>query len=176
MDVRSFNTDDVSTGLLAEIRVLLDEAFDGDFDDTDWLHALGGVHVVAFENDEVRAHGSVVERLLEVGATPVRTGYVEAVATRPSEQGRGWGTAVMAEIGTIVRSRFDMGALATGEHAFYERLGWLRWRGPTAVRRHGALVRTPEDDDAVMVLPVAGAASIELTATIACNDRHGDVW
>ena len=36
---------------LAAIRALLDEAFDGDFGDDDWEHALGGIHVLVHEGD-----------------------------------------------------------------------------------------------------------------------------
>ena len=39
------STADLSEPFLRDIRALLDSAFEGDFNDHDWDHALGGVHV-----------------------------------------------------------------------------------------------------------------------------------
>ena len=82
------------------------------------------------------AHAAVVERVLEVGGRAVRAGYVEGVATTPTRQGEGLGSLVMQRVGQLLEAEFEVGALSTGRHAFYERLGWERWRGPTFVR-HG---------------------------------------
>ena len=35
----------LTSSLVKDIRALLDTAFEGDFTDHDWDHALGGVHV-----------------------------------------------------------------------------------------------------------------------------------
>jgi aminoglycoside 2'-N-acetyltransferase I len=176
MDVRTFTTERTPVGLIEPVRALLEEAFEGRFTADDWAHACGGVHVVAFDGGRPAAHASVVERVLELDGTPITTGYVEAVATRPSLQGTGWGTAVMTELDGIIRSRFEMGALATGEHAFYERLGWRRWQGPTAVRVGRDAVPTPDDDDAIMVLLFGRTTDVDLGSLLVCDDRIGDVW
>src|SRR5207245_10210806 len=56
------------------------------------------VEVVAHEvGAEIVAHAAVVARELHVGGRPVRTGYVEAVATDPHRQGNGFGSRVMTE-------------------------------------------------------------------------------
>ena len=68
------------------------------FGDDDWAHALGGRHFVLDVDGEILGHASVVERVLEIGGRPLRTGYVEAVATHPRVQGRGHGSAVMAAV------------------------------------------------------------------------------
>jgi hypothetical protein len=75
-----------------------------------------------------------------------------------------------------VRRDFEMGALATGEHDFYARLGWEPWRGFTYVRRGDELRRSPEEDDAIMVLRFGSSADVDLTAAIACPARRGDDW
>ena len=49
--------------------------------------ALGGTHVLLEVGGAIVSHASVVERILESGEHPMRTGYVEAVATRPSSRG-----------------------------------------------------------------------------------------
>ena len=154
----------------------MDEAFDGDFDDEDWDHALGGWHVVVSSGTEVVAHVAVVPRLLQVGERPFRSGYVEAVGTAPGRHGQGVGSRAMVEAAGVVRSRFELGTLATGRWSFYERLGWERWTGPTFVRDGDEVTRTEDDDDAVMVLRFGPSASIDLTSPLTCEARPGDVW
>lgn len=159
----------------AAVRRLLDDAFGDGFTDDDWAHCLGGAHVLAVDGDAVVGHAAVVPRPLYVGPATLRAGYVEGVATAPAWQRRGVGTLVMREAAALVRAAYDLGALSTGAHAFYERLGWERWRGPTYVRRGAERVRTPDEDDGVMVLRV-GATPVDLAAPIACDERPGDDW
>src|SRR5262249_11977229 len=118
----------------------------------DWVHALGGIHVLAEADGRIVAHGSVVERELQAGGRPLRTGYVEAVAAVRDARGRGYGTAVMEEIGAIIRGGYELGALGTGATHFYERLGWRAWPGPLAVRSAGGEQRTPDEEGSVFVL------------------------
>ena len=44
------------------------------------------------------------------------------------------------------------------------------------VRRGSTTVRTPDDDDGIMVLRFGPSASIDLTAPISCDARSGDDW
>ncbi len=169
---------DVST-----IRALLVDAFertaleDGAFDDADWDHALGGVHVILENGAEILAHAAVVERTLEIAGRPIRTGYVEAVATKVGRHGQGHGSTVMGEVNDIIRAGFELGALGTGRFSFYERLGWVRWRGSSSVRMpDGRLVATPEDDGYLLVLRTPSSPPLGLDAPISCAWRPGDVW
>jgi aminoglycoside 2'-N-acetyltransferase I len=171
-EVHVLRTDDVSVDLLTRIRALLDAAFD-DYSDDDWTNALGGWHVVVEDGDEVVAHAAVVDRIIDVDGAPTHIGYVESVATHPARRHQGLGTAAMQEIATIIERDFEMGALSTSKHAFYERLGWRRWRGPTFVRRGDEVVRTPGEDDGVMVL---APKEVDLTVAITCEARQGDDW
>jgi predicted N-acetyltransferase YhbS len=96
---------------------------------------------------------------------------------RPDLQGTGLGSRVMAATNDVVRARFELGVLSTGEWHFYERLGWQRWQGPTFVRgRDGLHIRTEDEDDGVMVLRCAVSAGIDPAAPIACDARDGDSW
>src|SRR5829696_1755298 len=91
VSVRHVPTDLLGPDELAAIRALLDAAFAPDdpfFPESDWQHALGGVHLIAERSGSVIAHASVVSRELHAGGRPLRTGYVEAVATSPSLQAR----------------------------------------------------------------------------------------
>jgi aminoglycoside 2'-N-acetyltransferase I len=167
---------DVSAGLLASLRALLDDAFADGFSEDDWAHTLGGTHVVALDGDDVVAHAAVVTRDLDIGERRWRAGYVEGVATARSRQRSGLGTAVMDEARRVVQAGFELGALSTSVHPFYERLGWERWQGPSSVRRSTGTVRTPHEDDGIMVLRFGPSATVDLTAPITCESRRGDDW
>ena len=179
--IHQFDTVALAPETERELRRLMDQAFAGDpeggFEDSDWQHALGGRHVIAEDHGVVVAHAAVVPRLLVAGGVPLRTGYVEAVATLPGRQGEGHGTAVMRAAGEHIAAMYELGALGTGSFHFYERLGWQRWRGPTAVRRaDGRVDRTPDEDGYVMILRTPSTPSLDEAATLMCEDRPGDVW
>lgn len=174
--IRTFTTRECSEQVLAAIRGLMDRAFEGEFTEEDWDHTIGGRHVVVEDGGKIVAHASVVERRIEIGGRPFRTGYVEGVATSPDRQGRGFGTLAMKEIDTLLRDAFELGALATDRPPFYERLGWERWRGPSFVRRGSELVRTRTDDDALMVLRFGPSTHVDLAESISCETRPGDDW
>lgn len=167
----------LSDALHQSARALMDAAFEGDFSDDDWAHALGGWHALVVEDGAAVAHGAVVPRRLMVGTRVVRTGYVEAVAVVPARQRTGLGSRVMRALDDVLRREFEAGVLSTGEWPFYEALGWQRWRGPSFVRRAGGIVeRTPDDDDGLMVRDGWAGDPLDRTAPITCEERDGDAW
>jgi aminoglycoside 2'-N-acetyltransferase I len=178
--VRRASTADLTTSEIAAIRELMVVAFGSDeeeaFTDADWEHAIGGVHFVIEVVGEVVAHASVVERELQVDGRALKTGYVEAVATAPQRQGAGLGSLVMSEVNSYIRQAFELGALGTGRQRFYERQGWRTWTGPSAVRTTEGTRPTPEDDGYIMVLATRTSPPLDLSATITCEWRPGDVW
>ena len=179
VQLRRMATGDLTPGEVAEIRSILDAAFGDDeerFTEADWDHAVGGIHVVLDVGGRIVAHGSVVERALEIDGRGVRTGYVEAVATAPGVQGRGHGTEVMRAIGDIIRAGFELGALGTGSHGFYERLGWETWDGPASVRTPDGERRTPDEEGYIMVLRTPTTPPFEPGSALSCDWRPGDVW
>ncbi|MGH2691599.1 MAG: GNAT family N-acetyltransferase [Actinomycetota bacterium] len=177
--VRKVASDELSPDEVAAIREMLRAAFEGDpeeeFTDEDWDHATGGLHFILEEDGMVAAHASVVERELHTSGHRLVTGYVEAVATRPDLQRRGHGSALMREVGEYIDRAFQLGALG-GEPAFYERLGWVVWEGPTSVRTESGLIRTPEEDGYVLVRLTPTTPELDLSAPISCEWRSGDVW
>lgn len=179
--LRQLPTADLTPEDRRRIRALLERAFNAEgederFTDADWEHALGGMHFVLEDGGEIVAHASVVERELQVGGRALRTGYVEAVATAPEHQGRGFGTWVMEAVNAHVRQRYELGALGTGRHAFYERLGWRTWRGPSGVRTAEGEERTPDEDGFILVLRTPATPPLDDHAPITCDQRPGDVW
>jgi aminoglycoside 2'-N-acetyltransferase I len=177
--LRRLETERLTGYQVEAIRSLLVAAFAGDgegFTDEDWAHAVGGMHFLLTLDDVLLAHAAVIARELHLGDRPVRSGYVEAVATATAHQGSGFGSRVMADVNAFIAERFELGALSTGTPRFYERLGWLRWLGETWVRTPSGRARTPADDGGILVLPVAGFAAPDLTLPITCEWRPGDVW
>jgi aminoglycoside 2'-N-acetyltransferase I len=180
LHLRRRPTDGLSDDQTRQIRELLAQAFGSSeedrFEEDDWLHAIGGCHFTLELEGRIVGHAAVVQRVLHVGDRPLRTGYVEAVATAPEEQGRGLGSMLMRDVGDHIRARFELGALGTGRHRFYERLGWLTWRGPSAVRAPDGERPTPEEDGCILVLPTPASPPLDPTAPISCDWRAGDVW
>ena len=184
--LRRLATNELTDRELEHLHALLIEAFIDAFDEPsepeeafskdDWYHALGGVHVLAEVDGRVVAHASVVDRVLQVDGRPLRTGYVEAVATVREARGRGYGTAVMEVIDEIIREGYELGALGTGAYHFYERLGWRAWPGPTAVRTETGEQRTPNADRYVFFLRTPATPPLDEKATLSCDWRPGDVW
>ena len=174
--LRSVATAELSGAELAALRGLLFEAFGGRFDEHDWEHTLGGVHVLANEDGDPVAHGAVVPRMLVTGGRELATGYVEGGATR-GDRG-GLATAVMAEVGRVIERDYELGALGDGSGipGFYQRLGWETWQGPTWVAAPQGRERTAEEDGSILVLRTPATGELELTASITCDWRPGDVW
>jgi aminoglycoside 2'-N-acetyltransferase I len=176
-------TSELTAPEIEAVRRILWAAFDHPDDpdeamtEEDWQHALGGTHILVEADGQIVGHAAVVERELHVDGRPLRAGYVEAVAIEPAHQRSGLGSRLMSEIGAVIEERFELGALGTGAPEFYERLGWLRWPGPTFVRAPGGLQRTADDDGGIMVLRTPRSPSdLDLMATISCDWRAGDVW
>jgi aminoglycoside 2'-N-acetyltransferase I len=176
-DVRVLPTADLSPADRAGLRAFLDTAYDGRFDDEDWAHALGGLHVLATVDGELAGHAAVVQRQLVAGSHTVRTGFVEAVATAADRRRQGVGTAVMTEVERLVAGGHELGALSASEDgaALYAARGWSPWRGPLAALTPDGVVPTP--DEAVFVLPTpATPAGLDTGARLVCDWRRGDLW
>ena len=178
--LRRLATTELTPAEIAEIRALMDVAFGPDdeerFTEDDWQHAIGGCHYVLDVANEIVSHAAVVERVIRVAGRPLRSGYVEAVATLPRLQGAGHGTRVMEAVGADIQERYEVGVLGTGRRGFYERLGWRTWRGPSSVRAADGATPTPEDDGYLLVLETARSGPLDITDPISCEWRPGDVW
>jgi aminoglycoside 2'-N-acetyltransferase I len=176
IEQRLVASDELRSDDLEAMRALFAAAWDGGFTDDDWDHTFGGVHVLRSVDGELVSHGAVASRTLWLEGRPLHVGYLEAVATWPHHQRRGHASAVVGALDVLVRDGYDLGGLSTGRRRFYERLGWLRWRGPLAVRTPDGDVATPEERNAIMVLPTRRAPEPDVDATLVCDWRSGDVW
>lgn len=147
-DARTAHTSELTARELAEIRDLLDAAFDGDFGADDFEHALGGMHVLLREGGRLVAHGSVVQRRVLHGGRALRAGYVEAVGVRAGHRRRGLGGRVMAEVERIIAGAYVLGALSASEEGagLYLSRGWRVWGGRIGVLGPGGPERLPEEE------------------------------
>jgi aminoglycoside 2'-N-acetyltransferase I len=163
---------------IPQLRAIFEQAWSGDeaFDDDDWQHAIGGTHFLHEVDGTVLSHVSVVDRVLEADGRPLRTGYVEAVATREQDRGRGYASALMREATALIDDGYELGALGTDLFGFYGRLGWQVWRGPTGVRTDHGVVRTPEEDGFVMFRRTPATPELDIAGLLTCDWRAGDVW
>jgi aminoglycoside 2'-N-acetyltransferase I len=122
------------------------------------------------------AHAAVVQRRLLHRDTALRCGYVEAVAVREDRRGQGLARAVLDAAEQVVRGAYQIGALCASDagRPLYAARGWLPWRGPTSVLAPSGLIRTPDEDDSVFVLPIG--VDVDTSDELICDWRDGDVW
>ena len=130
-------------------------------------------HVVASISGELVSHALWVPRTLTYRGAPLRSAYVEAVATEPHHQGRGYASRVMRVLADAI-TPFALGALSPSDPAFYARLGWESWRGPLAVETRDGVTPTPDED--VMILRLDNTPSIDVDEPLTAPWREGDVW
>ena len=178
--LRRVTSDELRPEEIEVLRALFAAAWGGGeecFSSTDWDHTFGGTHFLLEDEGRILTHASVVPRHLVTGGVALPTGYVESVATWPDRQGQGHATAVMAEVDAHIDERFVLGALDTGRPSFYQRLGWIVWRGPTSVvSPSGGVTPTPYEDSSVMVRPTPATPPLDLDAELTCDWRPGDAW
>ena len=119
------HTSDLDAATLDAAPALLAGVFEGDFDEHDWEHALGGTHALVWEQGELIGHASVVQRRLLHGGRALRTGYVEGVGVRADRRHRGHAATMMAALERVIRGAYDLGALGSSDMAleFYAARG-----------------------------------------------------
>jgi aminoglycoside 2'-N-acetyltransferase I len=173
---RLVHTADLESDALQRARDMVSEAFGGDFTDSDWDHALGGMHALIWHRGVIIAHGAVILRRLLYRGVALRCGYVEAVAVREDWRGQGLAVAILDACEQVIRGGYQLGALSSSDRGrgLYALRGWLPWRGPTSVLAPTGPTRTPDDDGTVFVLPLL--ANLDPSAALTCDWRDGDVW
>jgi aminoglycoside 2'-N-acetyltransferase I len=175
-ELRTAHTAELDAATLAAARALLDDVFQGHFNDDDWEHSLGGVHALVYEDGDLLGLASVVQRRLLHGGRALRTGYVEGMGVRADRRRRGHGAAMMDALERVIRGAYEVGALSATEEGahLYASRGWDLWRGPTSALAPAGVERTPGDDGSVYVLPVT--AELDTAGELTCDWRHGEVW
>jgi aminoglycoside 2'-N-acetyltransferase I len=150
--------------------------FGAEMNEHSWDHALGGMHVLIWESDQLVGHAAVVQRRLLHRDRARRAGYVEGVVVRADRRGHGYGGALMEAAETIIRGAYELGALGATElgAGFYAARGWKAWRGQTWALSPAGRVRAKAEYGGLYVLEVA--VPLELTGELTCDWREGHLW
>jgi aminoglycoside 2'-N-acetyltransferase I len=142
-----------------------------------YLEDIGrGIHALGSVDGVLVTHAMLVPRTLAVPGRPgLHTAYVELVATAPVLQGRGYASALLRALAPAMQD-FELGALSPSDHAFYERLGWERWRGPLSVRTASGLEPSPDDEEVMILRLDRTPAWLDVHAPLSVAWRPGEVW
>lgn len=168
-------TDTLDEATRETIVRLCSEAHDVDFSALFTMLPPDGLHVLGTLDGQMVSHAVVTTRWLQPEDLPVlRTAYVDAVATLPAQQGRGYGSALMRALASHITD-YEIACLETGRPDFYERLGWERWRGPLAGRSSEGLIPTPDQTGVLILrLPRTPALKLDGLLTIECQSLR--IW
>jgi aminoglycoside 2'-N-acetyltransferase I len=173
LKIERFATSDLPAATRAALLALCNAAYQEAIEP--YLEALGtGEHLLGMRAGVLVSHLMWVTRWLQpAGMQPLRTAYVELVATAPDAQGHGYATQLLEAFPPLVRDH-ALAALSPATDGLYARLGWRYWRGPLAVRHEGRLVPTPEER--VMILQLPGTPELDDTQTLSVEWRPGEAW
>jgi aminoglycoside 2'-N-acetyltransferase I len=173
LSIERVRTNTLVPRVLEQVQALCNEAYGEDL--TGYFADIGpGVHLIGWHGPAMVSHLMWVDRPLYVdGREPLRSAYVELVATRTRDLRHGYATNLMQRLALEIQA-YDLGALSPSETTLYQRLGWEKWRGPLSVRTVAGSVATPDEE--VMVLRTPGSPALDLEAALSVDWRPGEVW
>ena len=173
LTIRRVSSATLDPDVRAAVWALCDAAYQADT--SSYFRDIGpGEHLLGLHNGVLVSHLMWVTRRLQPGESPpLRTAYVEMVATAPDAQGRGYASALLEYFVPQVGD-YQLAALSPATPHLYARLGWTFWRGPLTVRYEGRIVPTPEER--VMILPLPLTTILNLDLPLSIEWRPGEVW
>ena len=174
--LRTMRTHELDAGARRRVvRLCVDAHDEQDFENLFSYLPPEGLHVLAFLGERLVGHAVVTTRWLQAGdGPPMRTAYVDAVATAPSEERRGIGSAVMRHLASVVDD-FDIACLETDRVGFYERLGWREWPGPLGGRSAEGPIPTP-DQTGVMILRLRRTPPLDTRELLTVEAHPARIW
>jgi aminoglycoside 2'-N-acetyltransferase I len=134
------------------------------------------VHVLAVLDGAVVSHALWITRwLAPAGRAPLRTAYVEAGATDPTHQRRGFAAAILQRLVREVAD-FELAALCPSDDGqrLYANLGWETWTGPLSIRHGSRLIDT--SDESVMICRLPVTPPLRLSDPMSAEWRPGELW
>ncbi|MDT2815469.1 GNAT family N-acetyltransferase [Vagococcus carniphilus] len=157
-----------------QLWLFLSDTFESNFSKEDLSHCLGGYHLLAYHEEELIGHVSVVRRSMIVGDKPMYVGYVEAMAVRKSHQCQGVGTKLMLKVSEIIEKSFDMGALCPSDEGMklYQKLGWIPWKGALEEFHLDGVKQSTEP----IILFLNKQKEIDNKLSLIADFRAGDIW
>jgi aminoglycoside 2'-N-acetyltransferase I len=136
----------------------------------------GGLHFLAYHDEVLVSHALVTTRWLQTeDQSPLKTAYIDAVATLPAYQGQGYGSALMRQLANEIDREYVIACLETERETFYENLGWQTWRGPLAGHNEHGLIPTPEQHG-IMILRLSQTPTLDLDSMLTIECQTGRIW
>jgi GNAT superfamily N-acetyltransferase len=131
--------------------------------------------VLAYLDERLVGHAVATIRWLQAGNGPLlcTAAYVDAVATSPTDHGRGIGGAVMRHLSSGVDD-CDIACLETDRVAFYERLGWEQWRAPGRPVRGG--VHSDAGPERHHDPPTCRTPNLDLRQLLTIEAHRARIW
>jgi aminoglycoside 2'-N-acetyltransferase I len=174
LDIQVKNCQTLSDDEYSEILALCTQAFKRDYSPI-YKTFQDPTHILGRYSGQLVTHALWVTRWLKTGTPrPMRTAFVEAVATEISYRNLGYATELMKALAVEIKD-FDFAALATGSQGFYARLGWRSWRGPLFIRTDQGVLPTP-NEHGIMILTLPRTPPIDLDSQLSAEWREGDLW
>lgn len=136
-----------------------------------------GLHLLGRVQGELVGHAVLTTRWAQPGGhLPLRTAYVDAVATTPTHRDHGYASALLRRLAAVAADHeYEIACLETRRAGFYERLGWERWRGPLAGRDGDELIPTPEQDG-VMFLRLPRTPPLDPANLLTIERQPNRIW
>lgn len=173
IEIRRVDSAQLTERLTADLHRLCDSAYQ--CSTRPYFAQIGpGEHLLGFSGALLVSHLMWVTRWLQPeGSPPLRTAYIEMVATAPAAQRRGHATALLEHVVTLLDD-FELAALCPATDNLYARLGWCFWRGPLETRHDGRLAPNPEER--VMIMPLSRTPPLDSGSRLSIEWREGEVW
>lgn len=175
-DIRVRRTRQLDVATRVAVVELCTAAHGEDFSRLFFYLPADSLHFTAYHDNQIVSHAVVTTRWVQPERLPIlRTAYVDAVATLPAYQRRGYGSAIMRELAGHITD-YDLACLETDHPVFYEQLDWQRWRGPRAGRApDGQLVPTPAQQN-IMILRLPTTPPLDLDRLLTIEMQTGRIW
>jgi len=163
----------LSEDLRNEIISLCNRAYEEDMREL-FETFINATHVLGYYDELLVCHALWVTRHLQAeNYPPMRTAYVEAVATEAMYRKRGFASSIMKYLINEIQD-YELAALSPFSVEYYERLGWEFWRGELSIRTSEGLVRTPDEE--VMIFRLPKTPSLNVNDPLSAEWREGEVW
>ncbi len=132
------------------------------------------IHVLGKLDGILVSHALWITRWIQVeGSFPMKTAYVEAVATEETQRGKGYASNVMTCLAEQILE-YEIGGLSPAETTLYSRLGWEYWCGSLYSRKEGQWLLLPEER--AMILRTPNTPALDIHTPLSIEWREGEVW
>ena len=169
---------DLTDELKEEIISVCNAAFPEPFDKLMDFIPPDGIHVTGYTSKgQMASHVLITKRNFVIGDNlNLKCAYIDAVATHPDHQGKGFGSQAMNKAMKTASGDFDIGGLSTFIHRWYGKLGWKEWKGSLFLNKEGEIIPTPEIDGVVMIYEFEKTPPINVHSSLTACWRPGGGW